>query len=277
MELANRPFGCQARPWLQEMGIETFTAELPNVMRTISETGFSGFETALAVLPLNDPGQFAAWRHAANDLRLAAAHTGGAWWEPDKRDSIPELLVQIAKLPELGCDQVMLSIGAGVVDLSDDELATMAGTLAELARNAADIGVQIAVHNHAAELSAEARVLTTLMDVAARSGLKLGADLGWVAHADVDPMTFIDEFGQHLAYLHIRDVIFGTGQTGFIEVGHGEMDWPGIVAALDRVGYSGWLVAESEYNEFWRGAQIPKLTATLQFAGMRSHLSSANL
>ncbi|MEJ7838914.1 MAG: hypothetical protein WKF81_08865, partial [Thermomicrobiales bacterium] len=67
---------------------------------------------------------------------------------------------------------------------------------------------------------------------------------------------------------------YGTGQTGFIEVGHGEMDWPGLVAALDRVGYSGWLVAESEFNEYWRGSPVPKLTATLQFAGMRSHLGS---
>ncbi|MEJ7838913.1 MAG: TIM barrel protein, partial [Thermomicrobiales bacterium] len=205
MELANRPFGCQARPWLQAMGLETFTTELPNVMRTISETGYSGFETALAVLPLNDPGQFAAWRNDANDLRLAAAHTGGAWWEPDKRDSISDLLRQFEQLPGLGCDQVMLSIGAGVVDLSDEDLVAMAGTLAELARNAAGFGVQIAVHNHAAELSAGARVLTTLMDVSATSGLKLGADLGWVAHAEVDPIAFIDEFGEHLAYLHIRD------------------------------------------------------------------------
>lgn len=44
--------------------------------------------------------------------------------------------------------------------------------------------------------------------------------------------------------------------------------WP--PAALDRHGYAGWLVAESELGEGWRGLETPGDTARAQWAGLRA-------
>jgi sugar phosphate isomerase/epimerase len=248
------------------MGPEHFASALPTVMTKISEIGFAGFETALAVLPLDDPHQFAAWRAGANDLVLAAAHTGGAWWEQEAERDLPELVGKLAKLPALGCNRAMVSMGRGVVDLDAPTLRRTGELLGELANRAAVTGVEIAIHNHAHELADDARVLHAIFDAASGTPLKLGADIGWVRQGGVDPVTFIGTFGSLLSYLHVRD--YGTPD-GFIEVGRGSMDWSGIGAALDRAGYRGWLVAESEFNDLWRGETDPETTARLQIEGMR--------
>lgn len=259
--------GCQARPWLQTLGQETFTRHLPEVMKEIAGIGFAGFETALACLPLDDPAAFATWRDKANGLALAAAHTGGAWWDPDTAASVPDLLNQLAYLPELGCHRLMVSIGRGVTAIDDQALEKMTATLWTLGTGAAQYGVEVAIHNHDHELMDDARVLRAILEGA--SGIRLGADLGWAALAGWDPLLFVDTFGERLSYLHVRDVDAGNR---FVEVGRGTMDWSAITGALDRIGYAGWLVAESEFTDTWGGLTAPGETAQAQFAGMQNQL-----
>jgi len=262
-------FGCQARPWLQTLGQEEFTRQLPEVMKEIAGIGFEGFETAMACLPLHDPAGFVTWREGADGIELAAAHTGGGWWEPDKAASVPDLLKQVAKLPELGCHRLMVSIGRGVTAIDAQALEKMTATLWTLATGSAQYGVEVAIHNHDHEMADDARVLRAIVEGASGAGTRLGADLGWVAHAGSDPALFIDTFGDRLSYLHVRDI---DAEGKFVEVGRGALDWPGIIAALDGIGYTGWLVAESEFTDAWNGLADPMQTARAQFEGMREHL-----
>ncbi len=262
-------FGCQARPWLQTLGQEEFTRQLPEVMKEIAGIGFGGFETALACLPLHDPAAFASWRAEANGIELAAAHTGGAWWEPDTAATVPDLLQQAAKLPGLGCHRLMVSIGRGVTAIDDQSLEKMTATLWTLATGAGQFGVEVAIHNHDHELAGDARVLRAIVEGASGAGIRLGADLGWVAHAGWDPVRFIHTFGEFLNYLHVRDV---DGGNRFVEVGRGALDWPAIVTALEGIGYAGWLLAESEFTDAWASLTVPGASAREQFDGMREHL-----
>lgn len=261
--------GCQARPWLQALGPERFRSDLPDVMRQIADLGFAGFETALASLPVDDPGRFARWRTEANDLELVAAHTGGAWWDPDKGASVPELLLDIARLSELGCTRLMVSIGRGAADLDDQHLLKMAVILRTLGEGAAQYGVTMAIHNHDHELANDARILRALIDATSPAGLMLGADIGWVVHGGWDPVAFVTAFGARLEYLHVRDVVRVDGKTGFTEVGRGMVDWPAVSNALRQTGYQGWLTAESEFSGHWRGLDDPVASAAAQYQGMR--------
>ncbi len=265
-------FGCQARPWLQTLGQDEFTRQLPKVMRQIASVGFEGFETALACLPLDDPASFAAWRAGANGIELAAAHTGGAWWEPDTAASVPDLLEQVSRLPDLGCHRLMVSIGRGVIGIDDQALEKMMVTLRTLGMGAAQYGVDIAIHNHDHELADDARVLRAIVRGTSEGEIRLGADLGWVAQGGWDPTVFIVALGDRLSYLHVRDVEVIDGRARFVEVGHGALDWPAILAALFRMGYTGWLVAESEFTDAWTGLADPVQTALAQFEGMRKRL-----
>jgi sugar phosphate isomerase/epimerase len=248
--------------------------ELPAVMRLIAGIGFAGFETALTSLPVHDPARFARWRADANDLELAAAHTGGAWWDPDKGASIPHLLLDIARLPELGCTHLMVSIGKGVTELDAQQLEKMVIILRTLAEGAAQYGVTMAIHNHAHELADDARIIRALLAATSPSDLMLGADIGWVVHGGWDPVAFVTEFGARIGYLHVRDIVQVDDQDGFTEVGRGTLDWPALAAALRQFGYHGWLTAESEFSDRWHGFADPEETAAAQYAGMTRALAS---
>lgn len=262
-------FGCQARPWLQTMGEAALRESLPSVMRQIAGIGFAGFETALTCLPLDHPDRFAEWREAAGGLELAAAHTGGAWWDPDKAASIPQLLLSVAHLPDFGCTRLLVSIHKDATTLDDQGLEKMVIALRTLGEGAAQRGVEVAIHNHAHELGDDARILRALVAGTRADELKLGADLGWIVHGGWDPVSFLLEFGDRVSYLHLRDVVNRNGTPGFIEVGRGSLDWPAIIREGRLAGYGGWLTAESEFGELWFGHTDSGETAAAQLAGMR--------
>lgn len=264
------PLGCQARPWLQAMGPETFAANLPDVMRQIATIGYRGFETALAQLPLGAPERFAAWRQAAGGLALAGAHAGGNWWEPGAAETVIAVVARATALPALGCDRLVVS-GAGIpLPVSDDDLATFTNNLGALGRACRAAGVGVVYHNHAVEIEDEARVLAAIVARCTPDEVMLAPDLGWVAHAGMRVESLLDRFGPRIAYLHVRDVTAYGAAGGFIEIGRGILDYRAIAAALDRLGYRGWLTVESEFNQFWRGLAGPFETAASQLAGLRA-------
>jgi sugar phosphate isomerase/epimerase len=271
---ARWPVGCQARPWLQTLGRETLIARLPEVMGQIASAGFSGFETALACLPLDNPAAFQAAVTAANGLQLSGAHTGGRWWDPAAAGEIASLVAQARKLPALGCRQLVVSM-APLPEGDEAAPERAVAALRDLGRACrSEAGVAVAFHNHARELADDARFFQVLTARCTPDEVGLGADLGWVAHAGMDVGEFLRRFGAHVSYLHVRDVsAYGPAGT-FREVGHGVLDYQAIFAALDQIGYTGWLVVESEFTPHWDGLTDPRATAARQFAGLQRAINA---
>lgn len=263
------PLGYQLRPWLQTWGRDFLTERLPEVMRTVAGLGYTGFETQLACLPLDDLAAFREASSHANGIAVCGAHTGGRWGDPDEASRIPELIKLVGKLPDLGCGTLVVSMGLAP-DAEDDEVeraVACLGLLGRLCREEA--GVSVVFHNHGRELADNARLLRAILDGCPSGDMSLGVDLGWVAQAGWDPVEFLGLFGARVSYLHVRDVIGTASAAGFTEVGRGTLDYRGILTALGEIGYTGWLVAESELGERWRGANDPEETARLQLAGLR--------
>lgn len=267
------PLGYQLRPWLQAWGREALAARLPEVMSTVANHGFDGFETQLGCLPLDDP---AAWREAsarANGIGICAAHTGGRWGDPDAQSLLSPLVERIARLPDLGCTRVAVSMGLAE-DAPDDELARAVECLGRLGRACRErANITVVFHNHGRELAHGARVLRAIVDGCGPEDIALGADLGWVAHAGWDVVEFLRQFGHRIEYLHVRDLT-GGGASGFIEAGQGTLDIRRIFAALADIGYAGWLVAESELGGLWRGSEDLEETARLQISGLRAAIAA---
>lgn len=268
--------GCQARPWLQQIGRETFAAHLPEVMRQIGEIGFEGFETALDVVPVMEPERFQRAREQAGGIELAAAHTGGILWGPEAAARVDAIVASAEKLPELGCRRIMVSLPPAVAELAAPDLGDLVTNLGQLGARLQAAGVEVALHNHAHEFSGDARVLNAIVAGTDPAQVKLGADLGWVAFAGWDPVAFLETFGERVSYLHVRDLRTVDGAKKFVEVGQGEFDWPRIRQALRAINYRGWLVAESEFTPDWAGQQDARETATLQLNGLRAVFSAAS-
>jgi inosose dehydratase len=137
----------------------------------------------------------------------------------------------------------------------------LAVVLDELA-GAAPEGVRVAFHPHAAtwiEAPDEVDALVACL-TGTRAGLCL--DVGHYLVGGGDPVEAIERHGALVTHVHVKDVdpavlarlragqIAGFGGAVrdriFTELGNGALDLAGVVAALDRIGYSGWLMVEQD-------------------------------
>ena len=270
--------GYQARPWALAWGEEPFTRRLPEVMAQLAAIGFTGFETRLAYLPLDDPKRFAEAAVWANGLALCGAHIGGKWWAPEGAASIPGIVEQARRLPALGCHRLVVSMAPLPPEATAADLARFTDTLGRLGRVCREgAGVEVVAHNHASELADDAHVLQAIVERCAPEEVMLGPDLGWVARAGVDVPAFLRRFGPRITYLHLRDVTACDRAGEFIEVGRGVLDFPAILATLAAIEYRGWLVVESEFDAKQRGATDPRDVASAEFQGLRAALDAAGL
>jgi sugar phosphate isomerase/epimerase len=68
--------------------------------------------------------------------------------------------------------------------------------------------------------------------------LSLELDVAWVAVAGVDPKTVIARFADRIVAAHIKDIApkgENRAEDGWADVGHGTLDWVGLMQALRQI------------------------------------------
>jgi len=128
---------------------------------------------------------------------------------------------------------------------TSDEYATLAALCEDLAIHGADVGVTVSYHPHVACTIETSDEIETLMRQT--SALKLCLDASHIALVGEDPLTVIDQWWNRLGYLHLKD--WGNGK--FQELGRGTIgiDFPAILAELQRREYDGWVVLEQSQSD----------------------------
>jgi sugar phosphate isomerase/epimerase len=104
-------------------------------------------------------------------------------------------------------------------------------------------------------------------------------------HQFIDPVEFIDEFGERIWHMHVKDsrvqltgrnsilsshLDFGDSQRGwdFVSPGRGDVKWDQIIRALNRIGYSGPLSIEWEdsgMDRDWGAPEALKMVRSQDF------------
>ncbi|MDQ2673951.1 MAG: sugar phosphate isomerase/epimerase, partial [Chloroflexota bacterium] len=139
-----------------------------------------------------------------------------------------------------------------------DRLVALLDELAGAARE----GVRVAFHPHTAtwiEAPDEVELLAERLP-GTRAGLCL--DVGHYLAGGGDPVAAIERYGSLVRHVHVKDVdpavlerlrsgeIDGFGgavrERIFTEPGNGALDLVGVVRALDRIGFDGWLMVEQD-------------------------------
>ena len=134
-------------------------------------------------------------------------------------------------------------------------------------------GCVLSYHNHAIEfLRVGGEVL---MDYIARAtspeNLKFELDTYWVQFGGGDPVEWCKKAAGRMPLLHCKDYGFGVdNQPHYAEVGHGNLNFPAIVAAADAGGCE-WFIVEQDTCP---GDPFVSLEKSYRF--MREHLSRAD-
>jgi len=59
--------------------------------------------------------------------------------------------------------------------------------------------------------------------------------VAWVVRGGTDPLPWIERHGRRIVAIHVKDIARqgeGLDEDGWSDVGHGTIDWAGLMAAL---------------------------------------------
>jgi sugar phosphate isomerase/epimerase len=122
--------------------------------------------------------------------------------------------------------------------------------LAKVGETADNAGYGFAWHNHDFEFK-------TLADgsvpqdhiLAAAPDIGWEMDVAWVVRGGGDPLPWIEKHGKRIAAVHVKDIAKpgeGLDEDGWSDVGHGTIDWAGLIKALRAKSAAKYYVMEQD-------------------------------
>lgn len=240
------------------------------VLDEIAETGYVGTELGpYGYLPV-DPVQLKG-ELERRGLQMLSAFVPVDLVDPAAHEKGVETALQVGRLlAALDAPLLVLADNNG----SQPELVRTAGRrhgthlkdwkhLAEgvelVRRRVADeLGLTTVFHHHCAGPVETPEEVEALLE---RSQVQLCLDTGHWHYAGGDALDCLKRWGSRIGYLHLKDChrqiaetcreqqldYFEAVKAGvFCPLGEGEVDFPGLLAELDKQGYDGWAVVEQD-------------------------------
>ena len=132
------------------------------------------------------------------------------------------------------------------------DYAAMGRRLTELGKRTADVGIPLGYHHHMGSLGEAPDEIDRIMHAVDPRYVKLQLDTAHYQQGGGDPVAAVRTYGSQILFLHLKDVearVPPPGETPprpwrFVELGRGRVDLPGVVRALEEVGFKGWMVIE---------------------------------
>lgn len=144
------------------------------------------------------------------------------------------------------------------VRLDDHEWDVLFETLATLRRMAADRGLRTSLHPHVGTAVEDRDAVLRLLE---GSDVPICLDTGHLLIGGMQPAELLERAAGRVTHVHLKDVdttvaaSVRDGSRGYLDgvrgglytpLGAGDVDIPGIVAALEAAGYDGWYVLEQD-------------------------------
>ena len=198
-----------------------------NVLRTLAGLGYAQVEGFGGVY--DNPSTFRAALDA-NGLAMPSGHFGMDLLEGD--------FGQARQIAEALGITLLAAPWLEPVDRPRDAAGWrgFGKRLGKIAAEADKAGLSVAWHNHDFEfetLPDGSIPMRHILDAAPGIGWEM--DVAWVIRAGIDPLDWIDEFGSRIVAVHVKDIA-PSGQAldedGWADVGHGTVDWAGLISAF---------------------------------------------
>jgi len=174
-------------------------------------------------------------------LPVLGTSFGGNMWDRTQHEAVyQDAQLIVPRLAALGGRTLGTSVGSAGQVKTPEQLDAQAELLRRLMKLCNDHSVVLNLHNHTYEVE---NSLHDLKGTLARiPNVALGPDLNWLVRGGVDPVDFIDTYGDQIVFLHLRDQ--NADGTWSEALGEGDMDYAAIAQALDRIHFSGDAVIE---------------------------------
>lgn len=233
---------------------------LAEAIRDCSELGFAGTEVWGGTYDWWErerPGELDKLLrdHA---LVMACLFQFGDW--PDRAAAtalVAEGRRWAAAVKALGGDVLMLVPGPrrDSPPYSLDDFQQMAETMNEVGRVAKDEGAVAAMHPHWGTVAESRLEIDILLDHLDPASVGFAPDTAQIAKGGTDPLPVLERWADRIQHVHLKDLsprwqemraagVPLRSPEGYVELGEGVIDLRPLLPILDRIGYSGWLMAE---------------------------------
>jgi len=158
----------------------------------------------------------------------------------------PEKVVD--RLAKLGCKYTAYPYPGGVDFTSAADVDRLIAGLDAAGQVLRDAGQVLTYHNHACEflkLDGEV-VLDRIYSRTNPANLQGEIDTYWVQVGGADPVAWCRKLSARLPLLHLKDcVATAANGSAFCEIGNGNLNFPGIIAAAGESGCE-WFIVEQD-------------------------------
>jgi inosose dehydratase len=193
-------------------------------------------------------------------IRPSSLYVNAEWLNDDVWPHERDLLHTVAAFLR-GCEAPVLVCGGGPraragSDHAVSEYRLFARRLEEIGAIAVSKDIRLAYHPHLDCFIETGSQLSRLMEEIDPELVGLCIDPAHLVLAGTDPVQVVRDFGDALAYMHFKDSAVdaqtphgGERYSAFCELGAGSVDFPGIIAVLNDLSYSGVIVIELDVSK----------------------------
>ncbi len=297
IQVANAP--CS---WGIIENIEGERYDYARVLDEIAASGYAGAELGDWGFMPTDPAELRG-ELEARKLKLLGSWVNVNFQDKDRHQESTEACLRTAKLlaavggPEalvvLGPDPYtdpVRSLNSGritpAMSLDEEGWRVFAEGTDQAARRVMDeTGLRSVLHHHTGTWIETPVETERLLDMTDPDIVGLVFDTGHWAFGGGDPLEGIRKFAERIWYVHFKDrdpAVHeqsrlqewdgpqSVGKGIFPELGKGDVDFPGVLAELEKIGYDSWIVVEQDV--------LPGMGAPLESAQRnREYLRSIGL
>jgi len=154
-----------------------------------------------------------------------------------KARQVAEQAAEIAS--ELGARNLLIPLTSAEGVKPEEARARWVQGIGSCANVAEDSGVIYALENVGQPFARSGAQLSSIVDEIGSPAVRAYYDPGNAVHANLDPVVDIGVLGERISQVHMKD-------PGGVHLGEGRMDIPSVLRALEDVGFTGWLILETQ-------------------------------
>ncbi|WP_436926477.1 sugar phosphate isomerase/epimerase family protein [Halosimplex amylolyticum] len=206
---------------IQPYTISAIDEPLPAKLGRIARAGYEGVE--LGPDANTDAVHDAL---AAHDLAVSSIGSG--------LDALDEdVETHAAACDAFGTDDVVVMWIDPEAFATREAVESTADRLDAAADRLADSGLRLHYHNHAHEFTDLGATTGYEALVDATDAVRFEVDVGWAGVGGVDPASLLDDVGDRVSLVHLKDMDFQAGE--FVTFGEGDLDVGTTVEAARRI------------------------------------------
>jgi sugar phosphate isomerase/epimerase len=223
--------------------LRNFTKTPADIARTLGEVRKLGYEAIqISAFGACDPTELAKML-AGEGLAVCSTHTPWPRFVDEIDQVIEEHRMWGCRHPAIGGMPGEYRSAQGVVKFA--KLAEGVG------RKLTEAGMDFSYHNHNFEFQkADGKTwLELLYESCDPAYVKAEIDTYWVQAGGGDPAAWIKKCAGRMPILHVKDMVMGPDGVRMAEIGEGNLNWPGILAAAGDAGVEWYCVEQDNCYE----------------------------